>query len=179
MKPTGIIRRVDDLGRVVIPKEIRRTLRIHEGDPLELYVDNGGIMFKKYSEISAMEEHAKLCAKGLHAQVGATVLICDTDVVIYAEPASSRFLRQPISEDICELIRAGKEYLHQESDTAFPPFDKVGGTNFVQLMIPIREAETICGAVVVLHDNASATVSETLLCCCRMAAVFLSGHMEN
>lgn len=179
MKPTGIIRRVDDLGRVVIPKEIRRTLRIHEGDPMELYVDSGGIVFKKYSEISAMEEHAKFCAKAMHLHVGATVIICDTDTVIAAGPTSAKFLRQPISEKLCTLLRAGKEYLHQDPDSAVPPFDKVGDMTLVQLMIPIRDAENICGGVVILNDDASAAVQETLLCCSRMTAAFLSDHIEN
>lgn len=179
MKQTGIIRRMDDLGRIVIPKEIRRTLRIHEGDPLELYVDDGGMMFKKYSEISAMEAHAKICARALHQQTGVKILICDTDAVIASDSTSSGCIRQQISEKLCTLIRAGMEYLHQESDTAFPPFDKVGDTAFVQLMIPIREAENICGGVVVLSDGDSAPLSESVLCCARMAAAFLSSHIES
>lgn len=179
MKQTGIIRRMDDLGRIVIPKEIRRTLRIHEGDPLELYVDDGGMMFKKYSEISAMEEHAKICARALHQQTGVKILICDTDAVIASDSASAGCLRQQISEKLCALIRAGKEYLHQASDAAFPPFDKVGDTNFVQLMIPIREAQNICGGIVVLSSDDTAAIAESVLCCTRMAAAFLSGHMES
>ena len=59
MKATGIVRRIDDLGRVVIPKEIRRTMRIREGDPLEIYTDkDGGVIFRKYSLMGALADFA-------------------------------------------------------------------------------------------------------------------------
>ena len=83
MKATGIVRRIDDLGRVVIPKEIRRTLRIREGDPLEIFTDrDGGIILKKYSPIEELSEFSKEYVEALHQTIGNMVMICDKDTVI-------------------------------------------------------------------------------------------------
>lgn len=83
MKATGIVRRIDDLGRVVIPKEIRRTLRIREGDPLEIFVDRDGeVILKKYSPISELGDFAQEYAEALHDSLDSSVLICDRDVII-------------------------------------------------------------------------------------------------
>ena len=83
MKATGIVRRIDDLGRVVIPKEIRRTLRIREGDPLEIFVDRDGeVILKKYSPIGELSDFAKEFAESLHEAVGHIALIADQDVII-------------------------------------------------------------------------------------------------
>lgn len=83
MKPTGIIRRIDDLGRVVIPKEIRRTLRIKEGDPLEIVLlENGIVGFKKYSPIGELGDFAKEYTDSLYESLGHIALIADTDMVI-------------------------------------------------------------------------------------------------
>lgn len=85
MKATGIVRRIDDLGRVVIPKEIRRTLRIREGDPLEIFTDREGeIILKKYSPIGELGTLAKLYAESLAQTLGCTVCITDTDQVVAA-----------------------------------------------------------------------------------------------
>ncbi|MFD1021149.1 stage V sporulation protein T [Thalassobacillus hwangdonensis] len=83
MKATGIVRRIDDLGRVVIPKEIRRTLRIREGDPLEIFVDREGeVILKKYSPISELGDFAKEYADALFDSLGQPVMICDRDEFI-------------------------------------------------------------------------------------------------
>ena len=85
MKATGIVRRIDDLGRVVIPKEIRRTMRIREGDPLEIFTDNeGGVIFKKYSPIGELSSFAGQYAEVLYKVGGCPVLICDRDSVVAA-----------------------------------------------------------------------------------------------
>ncbi|MDA8145249.1 MAG: AbrB/MazE/SpoVT family DNA-binding domain-containing protein, partial [Thermaerobacter sp.] len=91
MKATGIVRRIDDLGRVVIPKEIRRTLRIREGDPLEIFVDRDGeVILKKYSPIGELGEFAKEYADSLHEAVGHVALIADRDVVIAVSGAPKK-----------------------------------------------------------------------------------------
>ena len=89
MKATGIVRRIDDLGRVVIPKEIRRTMRIREGDPLEIYTDNDGeVIFKKYSPIGELSRFASQYAEVLNKSSGYPVLIADRDRIIAAAGAS-------------------------------------------------------------------------------------------
>ena len=91
MKATGIVRRIDDLGRVVIPKEIRRTMRIREGDPLEIYTDREGeVIFKKYSPIGELQSFAAEYADTLQKTSGMPVFICDRDAIIAVSGASKR-----------------------------------------------------------------------------------------
>ena len=99
MKATGIVRRIDDLGRVVIPKEIRRTLRIREGDPLEIFVDRDGeVILKKYSPISELGDFAKEYAEALFDSLGNPVLICDRDAYIAVAGGSKKdYLNKNIS----------------------------------------------------------------------------------
>ena len=86
MKATGIVRRIDDLGRVVIPKEIRRTMRIREGDPLEIFTDNDGeVIFKKYSPMGELSQFAGDLAEVLCNTAGVPVVVCDRDHVICAD----------------------------------------------------------------------------------------------
>ncbi|ADP34695.1 stage V sporulation protein T [Bacillus atrophaeus] len=100
MKATGIVRRIDDLGRVVIPKEIRRTLRIREGDPLEIFVDRDGeVILKKYSPISELGDFAREYADALYDSLGHSVLICDRDVFIAVSGSSKKdYMNKSISE---------------------------------------------------------------------------------
>jgi AbrB family transcriptional regulator, stage V sporulation protein T len=100
MKATGIVRRIDDLGRVVIPKEIRRTLRIREGDPLEIFVDRDGeVILKKYSPISELSDFAKEYAEALFDSLGNPVLICDRDAYIAVAGGSKKdYLNKNISD---------------------------------------------------------------------------------
>lgn len=100
MKATGIVRRIDDLGRVVIPKEIRRTLRIREGDPLEIFVDRDGeVILKKYSPISELSDFSKEYAEALYDSLANPVLICDRDSVIALAGGSKKeYLNKNISE---------------------------------------------------------------------------------
>ena len=102
MKATGIVRRIDDLGRVVIPKEIRRTLRIREGDPLEIFVDSDGeVILKKYSPISELSDFAKEYAEALYDSLGSSVLISDRDAVITLAGGSKK---EYFNKNISELI---------------------------------------------------------------------------
>ena len=91
MKATGIVRRIDDLGRVVNPKEIRRTMRIREGDPLEIYTDReGGVIFKKYSPIGELSSFASQYADVLYRSCGLPILVCDRDHCIAASGISKK-----------------------------------------------------------------------------------------
>ncbi|MFP3488754.1 stage V sporulation T C-terminal domain-containing protein, partial [Staphylococcus sp. SIMBA_130] len=102
MKATGIVRRIDDLGRVVIPKEIRRTLRIREGDPLEIFVDREGeVILNKYSPISELGDFAKEYAESLAEHSGHIALISDRDVYITtAGGPKKEYLNKSIGESV-------------------------------------------------------------------------------
>ena len=94
MKATGIVRRIDDLGRVVIPKEIRRTMRIREGDPLEIFTNTDGeVIFKKYSPIGELSPYTKQYVEVLYRTTGHPAAICDRDHVIAVAGIPSAFLQ--------------------------------------------------------------------------------------
>jgi len=96
-KSTGIIRRIDDLGRIVIPKEIRRSLRLREGDPMEIFTQDGGVLFKKYSALGEISNFAQNFVDSLFETTGYIALICDRDYVISLAGISKKeFLNKPI-----------------------------------------------------------------------------------
>lgn len=106
MKATGIVRRIDDLGRVVIPKEIRRTMRIREGDPLEIFVDREGeVILKKYSPISELTDFAREYAESLSDTLGHTVIIADRDMIVAVSGGSKKeYMKKPIGPVIEKVM---------------------------------------------------------------------------
>ena len=107
MKATGIVRRIDDLGRVVIPKEIRRTLKIREGMPMEIFTDvSGEVILKKYSPVGEMSTLAQAYAGVLVSLTGQAAAVCDTEQIIaVAGPAKKEPLHKPLSPQLDELSR--------------------------------------------------------------------------
>lgn len=120
MKATGIVRRIDDLGRVVIPKEIRRTLRIREGDPLEIFTSNDGeVIFKKYSPIGELSAFAGQYAEILHKTSSRPVIVCDRDHVVSASGLPKKeLLERRISPALEELIEERKSYIYGQQGGA-------------------------------------------------------------
>lgn len=116
MKATGIVRRIDDLGRVVIPKEIRRTLRIREGDPLEIFVDRDGeVILKKYSPINELGDFATEHAEALFDSLGHPVLICDRDMFIAVAGVSKKeFINKKVSSLVEKVMEERQSVLHTE-----------------------------------------------------------------
>jgi len=106
LKATGIVRRIDDLGRVVIPKEIRRTLRIREGDPLEIYVDREGeVILKKYSPVGELGDFAKEYADSLYEAIGHIICITDRDNVVAVAGASKKeYLNRPLGPAVEKVL---------------------------------------------------------------------------
>ena len=112
MKATGIVRRIDDLGRVVIPKEIRRTMRIREGDPLEIFTSNGEVIFKKYSPMGEMSSFATDYAAALSEATQLAVIICDRDHCIAAGGVPKRnFLEKSVSSELEKIVENRKLYV--------------------------------------------------------------------
>ena len=123
MKATGVVRRIDDLGRVVIPKEIRRTLRIKEGDPLEIFTDREGqVILKKYSPIGELSEFATEYAETLNKTTGHIACITDKDTVIAVSGMPKKeWLEQGISKELEQILEDKKKYISKDNnDMAVP-----------------------------------------------------------
>jgi len=154
MKATGIVRRIDDLGRVVIPKEIRRTMRIREGDPLEIYTDREGeVIFKKYSPIGELAAFAAQYAETLHKTCSLSVVICDRDAVIACAGLPRRdYADKSLSQELEQIIESRSLYVHREGDAAIPVLSE-GGSHFVTCAMPIISEGDIAGCVASVSEQ--------------------------
>ena len=177
MKATGIFRRVDDLGRVVIPKEIRRTMRIREGDPLEIFTDAGGeVIFKKYSPIGELGNYAEQCAEALAEATKLGVAVCDRDHCIAAAGVSKKEVLQRRVTPVLE------EIMDQRRNAVFKgenQFGLVGGTRKLCVGCPIIIAGDVSGAVVMLASDIIDTAEASDVKLARVAASFLSKQLEE
>ena len=184
MKATGIVRRIDDLGRVVIPKEIRRTMRIREGDPLEIFTDREGeVIFKKYSPIGELQNFASEYADALQKTSSMPIFICDRDEIIAVSGASKKeYLDRKISPELEEIVEGRSLYVRGEgSKTVAISHD--GGSHFVNCAMPILSEGDVVGCVVsaLAYDapNASKLSNETESKLIQTAGVFLGKQMES
>ncbi|MBU5343020.1 MULTISPECIES: stage V sporulation protein T [Bacillaceae] len=178
MKATGIVRRIDDLGRVVIPKEIRRTLRIREGDPLEIFVDRDGeVILKKYSPISELGDFSKEYAEALFDSLGSTVLICDRDSVIAVAGGSKKeYLNRNISESV-EKVMADRSTVLETNETTISLVEGNEETLTSYTISPIIANGDPIGTVIIMSkDN---TLGEVEKKAAETAAGFLARQMEQ
>ncbi len=154
MKATGIVRRIDDLGRVVIPKEIRRTMRIREGDPLEIYTDREGeVIFKKYSPIGELAEFASQYAETLHKTCNMSVIICDRDAVIACSGVPKReYADKRLSSELEKIISSRSLYVWQEGNDKLPATTDCG-SHHIGCAMPILTEGDIIGCVASLVDG--------------------------
>lgn len=180
MKATGIVRRIDDLGRVVIPKEIRRTMRIREGDPLEIYTDRDGeVIFKKYSPVGELASFAGHICETLSKTTGQTAIVCDRDSVIAASGAGKRDLQDKrISEALERIIESRQIYQHKTGES---PVAAVEGEalQFVSIAAPIISEGDVSGCVAFLFDGTEAELGETGYKLAQTVAGFLGKQMES
>lgn len=178
MKATGIVRRIDDLGRVVIPKEIRRTMRIREGDPLEIYTDNDGeVIFKKYSPIGELSSFATQYAEVLGKSSGYPVLIADRDRVVasFGVPRKDVAERR-VAEELGAVLEQRRTYV-SEGESHLPAVD--GLDKQVAVAAPILAAGDMTGAVILLFPDNGGTPGEAELKLTQTAANFLAKQMEE
>ena len=184
LKATGIVRRIDDLGRVVIPKEIRRTLRIHEGDPLEIFTDREGeIILKKYSPIGELGEFATQYAESLHKTSGHIACITDKDSIIAVSGASKKdFVDKSLSKDLEKVITDKSTVIVKspEEQTIKITADENGERQYTsQIVKPIISEGDPIGAVIFLSTDPDAymgVVEEKLV---ESAAGFLGKQIEQ
>ena len=185
MKATGIVRRIDDLGRVVIPKEIRRTMRIREGAPLEIYTDREGeVIFKKYSPIGELTTFAAQYADTLYKTCGIAVLICDRDAVVAVGGVSKKeYLDKALSKALEDIMQGRSLYRYggKENESKIYPTDEEGNA-FVSCAMPIISEGDVIGCALSLceegkrRESAEAEVETKLI---TAAASFLGKQMES
>ncbi len=189
MKATGIVRRIDDLGRVVIPKEIRRTLRIREGDPLEIYVDREGeVILKKYSPVGELGDFAKEYADSLYEAIGQIILIADRDnVVAVAGAAKKEFLNKPIGQIIEKVMDDRKavtinnpaDYKHGKASPIELDDDDDSVKFTAEVIAPIIVEGDAIGAVVICSKQPGAQMTDTEVKLAETAAGFLAKQMSQ
>ena len=180
MKATGIVRRVDDLGRIVIPKEIRRTLRIREGDPLEIYTEkDGGVIFRKYSPMGDLQEFAGQMCEAIGANTGYIAAVADRDAIIALSGAPKReLLDKPNSPELEKLMEQRKLYRYQIGDTPVP----VSGENdkyHLGVAAPILSQGDLMGCCMLLLGEKDEVLTENDQKLIQTVAGFLGKQMES
>lgn len=183
MKATGIVRRIDDLGRVVIPKEIRRTLRIREGDPLEIFTDReGGVILKKYSPIEELSNFSKEYAESLQTTIGHIVLICDKDNIISITGATKKeYMDKKISPEVEQVMEERKAVnLGEGTNKIIPLIDdeEIDGKYSAQVISPIIAEGDAIGAVIIAAKDEGIKFGEIESKLAETAASFLGKQME-
>ena len=182
MRATGIVRRIDDLGRVVVPKEIRRTLRIKEGDPLEIFTDREGeIILKKYSPIGELGTFAKEYAEALASASGHGICITDRDQVIAAAGGVRKdYIGKSISMQMEHLIQEREQQMaNPEEKKAIPIVGEEKEGLGAQMICPIVSEGDAIGAVAILGKDERARMGEGERMLARCAAGFLGRQMEQ
>lgn len=186
MKATGIVRRIDDLGRVVIPKEIRRTLRIREGDPLEIFVDRDGeVILKKYSPIGELGDFAKEYADSLYESIGHVALIADRDAIIAVSGGPKKeYLNKSLGSLVERAMEDRKSIMVSASAQ-----DRIRGTligddedetrHTAIVISPIISEGDPIGAVILCSKDPNIKMGDLELKLAETAAGFLAKQMEQ
>ena len=180
MKATGIVRRIDDLGRVVIPKEIRRTMRIREGTPLEIYTDREGeVIFKKYSPIGELSAFAAEYADTLHRTCGLAVIITDRDTVIATAGVPRReYAEKKISDAVDRVMESRAFFARGAGEAGEDPLAD-GSSLCISAAMPILTEGDLCGCVISLSTAESGAPGETECKLVQTAAGFLGRQLES
>ena len=179
MKATGIVRRIDDLGRVVIPKEIRRTMRIREGDPLEIFTEKDGeVVFKKYSPVGELSPFAVQYADVLARACNMTVLVCDRDHVIAAAGQNRKdFYERRVSAGLDEVMEGRQTYVVQAGANRLQPVEALN--RYAAVAAPILASGDVTGAVCLIQPESGTVPSEGDVRLAQVAAAFLGKQMEE
>lgn len=179
MKATGIVRRIDELGRVVIPKEIRRTQRIRRGDPLEIFTTGEGeVIFKKYSPIGELQGVAAQYAEVLSKSFALTAFVADRDRILAAAGSGRRDLAdRSISQPLERLMEGRRPYLNDGTEQSILPCE--GSPRVLLCAWPIIAAGDVTGAVGLLTDEKTARPDTAQQKAVAVAAAFLAKQMEE
>ena len=181
MKATVIVRRIDELGRVVIPKEIRSTLRLKSGDPLEIFTDRDELMLKKYSPIASLEKFSEGTARSLSELSGMVAVICDTDEVLHAYGKNRKdFEGKNISRAMDKILKERKSYVANlsEGGDVVPLCDGQENAITAQIIVPIVCNGDCLGAVALVSFDEGARVEQSGCKLARLSAEILAGQFE-
>ncbi len=181
MKATGIVRRIDELGRVVIPKEIRRTLRLKDGDPLEIFTDRDELMLKKYSPIATLEKFSEATTKSLSDLSGYLAVICDTDEILYAAGDGRKdFTGKQITEKMENIMKDRRSYIANlaEGGDIVPIADNADFRATAQIIVPIVSSGDCLGAVTLLSSQEGARMESDAINLCRLTADILANQFD-
>ena len=183
MKATGVVRRIDDLGRVVIPKEIRKVHRIKEGDPLEIFTDKEGeIILKKYSPIGELSEFASSYAETISKTTGHITCITDKDTVIAVSGGSKKdFLEKNLSKQLEEVLENKEVFKSKDNDEIAIPITQNEGRERIynsQIIYPIISDGDVIGSVILLSKEPNQKMGEPEYKVAQSAAGFLGNHLE-
>jgi AbrB family transcriptional regulator (stage V sporulation protein T) len=179
MKATGIVRRIDDLGRVVIPKEIRRTMRIREGDPLEIYTDRDGtVIFKKYSQIGELSTFASQYSEVLSKTGGLPVVVCDRNQVVAVSGMPKKdALEKKITPEFDDLLSQRKVFSKTKKEQEYiKPIE--GVDRFIVASSPIMSLGDIAGCIMYVSGDNQSIANESQIKLIQAAAAFLGMQME-
>ena len=180
MKATGIVRRVDDLGRIVIPKEIRRTLKIREGDPLEIYTEkDGGVIFRKYSPMGDLQDFAAQICESIGQNTGHVAAVADRDSIIALSGAPKRELvDKPNSTELDKLMQSRKNYRYTPGDTLLKATESTDKYH-LGVAAPILSQGDLMGCVLLLMGENTAPMQESDQRLAQTVAGFLGKQMES
>ena len=180
MKATGIVRRVDSLGRVVIPKEIRHTLRIKEGAPLEIYTDkDGAVTFRKYSPLGDLQDFAGHICESIRRNTGCIAAVCDRDTVIALTGAPKRELQdRPNSRELDQVMEERKLYCWQAGQPRLHPVQGMEKYH-VGIAAPILSQGDLMGCVLLLLEENGEAYGDGERRLVQTVAEFLGRQMEN
>ncbi|MCM1186773.1 MAG: AbrB/MazE/SpoVT family DNA-binding domain-containing protein [Lachnoclostridium sp.] len=181
MKATGIVRRIDDLGRIVIPKEIRRTLHIRESDPLEIYTDREGqIILKKYSPLGEMTTFAKQYAESLAQVSGHAAVIADRDQFVAAAGGYKQLLNKSVSKQLEDKVNNREMVVASRGDRSFINIcGEIADEYQHQAIAPIICEGDVIGSVALLENSNRGKMGEVEQKLVLSAAGFLGRQMEQ
>lgn len=180
MKATGIVRRIDDLGRVVIPKEIRRTLRIREGDPLEIFVDRDGeVILKKYSPIGELGDFAKEYAESLFESTGHVTMISDRDNIIAVSGASKKEYMDKQVGPLVESCMENRKTVLETADGEAELIKDMAETYGSYVIAPIISGGDPIGSVILMNKDEGVEMGQMEVKMAETAAGFLGKQMEQ
>ena len=179
MKATGIVRRIDDLGRVVIPKEIRRTLRIREGDPLEIFTDREGeIILQKYSPIGELSGFAKHYAEALSQTSGHIACITDRDQIIAIAGGRKDLISKPVHHDLEHAMESRENIIADEHSSNYCTITE-GETFSYETISPIISEGDVIGSVCILSKDDNTKMNDVEQLLAASASCFLGKQMEQ